>query len=223
MQAVILAAGKGTRLKPLTASIPKSLIEVNGTPIIEQTLKALPNNVHEIFIVVGYLKEKIQEYLGDEWNGKKIHYVEQEDLDGTGSALHLVKSRLKDKFIVVNGDDIYNESDLERLSTHPLGILVKETSENIKGFLLENEQHHMEAIEGNAPDSEIKLQVCGAYILDERFFRYKLAEITTHAKTEFSLPHTLVSMAKDCDIVVERATWWYPIGTYKQLREVHKK
>ena len=100
MQAVILAAGKGTRLKPLTDSIPKSLIEVNGSPIIEQTLKALPSSVHEIFIVVGHLKEKIKEHLGNEWDGKKIYYIEQDELDGTGSALHLVTSRLHEKFIV---------------------------------------------------------------------------------------------------------------------------
>ena len=60
MKAVILAAGEGTRLRPLTKNKPKPLVEINGKPILEYTLAELPRTIEEIVFVVGYKKEKIK-------------------------------------------------------------------------------------------------------------------------------------------------------------------
>ena len=72
MQAVILAAGVGKRLKPLTDDLPKPMVRVNGRPILEYTLSILPKEIDEVILIVGYLKEKIIEYFGDSFKGVPI-------------------------------------------------------------------------------------------------------------------------------------------------------
>src|SRR3990167_990885 len=106
MQCVILAAGRGTRMMELTGAVPKPMLEVAGRPLLEYKLDALPEEVNEIVIVVGYLKEVIQQHLSTSYNGKQIVYVEQKNLDGTAGALWSAQPVLKDRFLVMMGDDI---------------------------------------------------------------------------------------------------------------------
>lgn len=221
MQAVILAAGRGLRLRPLTETTPKALVDVCGTPLIRRTLTSLPDRVTEVFIVVGHLKEQIVDALGDSVDGRDITFVTQDPLDGTGSALHLLRNQLRgEKFLVVNGDDLYAAGDLERLIAHPLAMLVSPTNDAVAASALCDPDGRFEGLESNAPAAETKLRVCGAYVLDERFFRYPLAEVKVHGNIEFSLPHTLVEMSRDCDIHVEKATKWYPVGTPEELERL---
>jgi NDP-sugar pyrophosphorylase family protein len=77
MKAIILAAGEGTRLKPLTNTRPKPLIEIMGKSILEYNLECVYKDVDEIFIVVKYLKEKIIEKFGNNYKKVKITYIDQ--------------------------------------------------------------------------------------------------------------------------------------------------
>jgi len=117
MQAVILAAGRGTRMGALTESLPKPMLEVAGKTLLEHKFDALPDEVDEIIIVIGYLGGYIHDAYGGEYQGKRILYVEQENImGGTADALWQTKDILKDKFIVLMGDDLYYEKDLEKLA-----------------------------------------------------------------------------------------------------------
>lgn len=107
MKAVILAGGFGKRLKPLTNDRPKPMIEISGTPILEWQLDWLHrNDVNEIVICVGYLREVIVNHIG---SGKKFgvrvgYSVEEEPL-GTGGALKNASSLLSGtSFFALNGD-----------------------------------------------------------------------------------------------------------------------
>lgn len=217
MQTVILAAGQGLRLRPLTDRIPKALVDINGKPLLAHVLESLPEETTEIIIVVGYLHDHIQRTFGRSWHGKPIRYVIQQTLDGTGGALHLLKQNLEEKFLVVNGDNLYATADLERLIAHPVGMLVQETTDSSPASALVDAQGHFEGLEHHAPAGETKRRVCGAYVLDERFFKYPLATITVHGKTEFSLPHTLIAMSRDIPITLEFATFWQSVGTPQEL------
>jgi NDP-sugar pyrophosphorylase family protein len=77
MQCVILAAGKGTRLRPLTDDIPKPLVLVAGKSLLEHIVAALPSAVDELIIVHGYLGEQIKAHCGEFYFGRKVTYVEQ--------------------------------------------------------------------------------------------------------------------------------------------------
>lgn len=212
MQAVILAAGKGLRLRPFTEHHPKPLIPIANKALIEYTIASLPDEISEIIIVIGYLASQIKDHLGDNWNGKPITYVVQETLQGTGDALLQAKNLVKQNFLVVNGDDLYDKKDLTKLLAHPLSILAWESSVPYE-FGLEVTPD-MQLL-GFNPES--KLLNCGAYHLNKTFFNEPLYEICVHDKTEYSLPHTLVKIADDQKVIVVPATHWLPVGTPAQL------
>ncbi|MBU0531483.1 MAG: nucleotidyltransferase family protein [Candidatus Uhrbacteria bacterium] len=217
MQAVILAAGLGLRLRPLTDTIPKAMIKIGEQPIIDHILNALPDSIEEIYVVIGHLGDQIREHLGDSWNQIPIHYVQQSELTGTGSALHLIRDQLHDRFLVVNGDDLYAKVDLERLVEQAPAMLVFETRGPAPSTIEVDEQDRMTGIRSNPDENETILRNTGAYCLDERFFDYPLHEITVHNKTEYSLPHTFLNLAEDIPVQVVRATKWLPIGNPEEL------
>ncbi len=107
MKAVILAAGKGTRMKELTAEVPKPMLCVQGRPILEHILTGLHDaGIREFFIVTGFRAETIEEYFGDgsKW-GMSIRYGRQVVQDGTGKAPELAKEFIgPSPFILTYGD-----------------------------------------------------------------------------------------------------------------------
>jgi NDP-sugar pyrophosphorylase family protein len=106
MQAVILAAGKGVRMLPLTKDRPKPLIEVAGKTLLERNLDQMIGLADEVILVVGYKKEMIMEKFGDNYKGMRIVYVVQEEQLGTGHALLQTEEKVKGKFLMLNGDDM---------------------------------------------------------------------------------------------------------------------
>ena len=110
IQALILAGGEGTRLKPITENVPKPMVEVNEQPFLKYIFELLAKNeISDVVLCVSYLWEKIQEYFGDEYTscqGKtmKLHYSVEPRLFGTGGAIVNAKGLLDDYFFLLNGD-----------------------------------------------------------------------------------------------------------------------
>lgn len=213
MQAVILAAGKGLRLRPFTENHPKPLILIADKALLHYTLEALPDAITEIIIVVGYLGDQIIETIGDSWNGLPIQYVNQPELSGTGNALLMAKDFLRGKFLAINGDDLYRKSDLTQLLGHDFGILAWQSTKPGEFGLLADDNNMLRGFSG-----ESSLINCGAYVLTTDFFKEPLAEIIVHKKTEYSLPHTLVALSKKIPVGVVQATHWLPVGTPEQFQ-----
>lgn len=218
MQAVIMAAGLGTRLRPHTLTTPKPMLPVAGRPILEHSFASLPPSIDEVVLVVNYLQDKIRGHFGDAWGGRRVRYVEQTELKGTGDALSRCKSLLRGKFLVMNGDDLYGADDVAAACARDLSILAKKTE--VRGrfgaFRTDAAGNLVDIIEG----AEIEaggLVNAGLYVLDERFFGYPLVPIRDGA--EFGLPQTLVTMAKDHPIAILRAGFWMPIGYPEDLEK----
>jgi NDP-sugar pyrophosphorylase family protein len=109
-KAIILAGGKGTRLRPLTYEIPKALIPVHGKTLTEHLFDLFKKyEIQEIILSVGYLKDKIIDFYKDGTNfGVKIDYIKEEEALGTAGPLRQYKDKLTDSFIVSNGDELKN-------------------------------------------------------------------------------------------------------------------
>src|SRR3989344_8009398 len=118
MQAVILAAGLGTRMGKLTKDTPKPLLKINNETLLEHNFRAMPDEIDEVMLVIGYLGGQIRKKIGDEFEGKKIIYLEQKELKGTAHALFQCKDLLEDRFLVIHGDDLYSKTDLAELIKH---------------------------------------------------------------------------------------------------------
>ncbi|WP_408957701.1 UTP--glucose-1-phosphate uridylyltransferase AglF [Natrinema sp. 74] len=115
MQAVVLAAGKGTRLRPLTEDKPKVLVEVDGKPLIEDVFDNLIDiGITEFVVVVGYMKEKIIERYGDEYRGTPITYAHQREQFGLAHAILQAEPHIDSDFVLMLGDNIFraNLSDV---------------------------------------------------------------------------------------------------------------
>lgn len=110
MKAMILAAGLGTRLYPLTKEIPKPMLPIADIPLIGHQIKWMKENgIEEIMVNLHYLPGKIKEYLGDgsKFN-VKIHYSLEEELLGTSGAIRKVKNFFNKRFLVFYGDNFTN-------------------------------------------------------------------------------------------------------------------
>jgi len=108
MQAVILAAGKGTRLRPLTDDKPKVMVEVDGKPLIEDVFDNLIEvGVDEFVVVVGYKKQKIMERYDDEYHGVPITYAHQREQLGLAHALLQAEPHVDDDFVLMLGDNVF--------------------------------------------------------------------------------------------------------------------
>jgi UDP-N-acetylglucosamine diphosphorylase / glucose-1-phosphate thymidylyltransferase / UDP-N-acetylgalactosamine diphosphorylase / glucosamine-1-phosphate N-acetyltransferase / galactosamine-1-phosphate N-acetyltransferase len=125
MQAIILAAGEGIRVRPLTRSRPKAMIPVANRPIIEYVIDALlKNGIRDIVVVVGYRKEQVTRFLNG--LGVPIDVVVQEKQLGTAHALQCAESKIKGDFLVLPGDNYIDPQSIARIRDIPNAILVKE-------------------------------------------------------------------------------------------------
>jgi len=113
MKAVILAAGEGIRLRPLTLTRPKHLIPVGGKPLLEHLLTSLKAaGIDEALIVVHYMADRIRQYFGDGSRlGMKLEYVVQKQIGGTADAAGMAEDYVKEDFLLVYGD-LYIASDI---------------------------------------------------------------------------------------------------------------
>jgi len=128
MKALILAGGRGKRLRPLTDKIPKSLIPINKKPLIQYTIKYLKKfGINEIIICSGYKSKQIQNFLKKKKNfGCKIEYsVEKNPLGTAGAIRNAIKNLSDESFLVINGDIITN-IDLKKILKKPNTIAANE-------------------------------------------------------------------------------------------------
>jgi len=120
MKAIILAGGLGTRLRPLTESIPKPLLPIKGKPIIEYAILNFKKyDITDIVLSVGYRATQIKEYFGDgsRW-GVNIEYCIEDEPLGTGGAIRKAAEKEHGTFLVINGDNLADFNWRELIDTH---------------------------------------------------------------------------------------------------------
>jgi len=220
MQAVILAAGEGIRLKPLTDTIPKCLIKVGKKTILEHNLSQLPQSVKEVIIVVGHLKSQIKKQIGNYFANRVIRYVEQTERLGTGHALFTAKDAIEDgKFVVLMGDNIYVKSDIESCLNQHLTLLAKEIEAPERLGILKVESGNLIDVIENPKLTAGSLVNCGLYVLDKRIFNYSLVAIN---ENEYGLPQTIAKMSAHHPVKIVKATFWMSISTLQDLKTADK-
>ncbi len=108
MDAVILAAGEGTRLRPLTEDKPKGMVEVDGQPLLTHCFdQVIDLGADQLVVVVGYMKEVIIDHYGDEYRGVPITYTHQREQKGLAHALLTAEDHVDDDFMLLLGDNIF--------------------------------------------------------------------------------------------------------------------
>lgn len=198
MKAYILAAGEGTRMRPLTANIPKPLLPVAGKPFLLHTLESLKeNDVKDITILIGWRGRRIREYLGDGSElGLNIDYEEQERRLGTAHAIGLARAHIDGPFISINGDVVITPNSVKgfisawKKSKGTMMALAKVTDPKGLG-VIEVEDDVVKGIEEKPKRPKSNLINAGLYAFDEGIF--ELIEKTPKSKRgEYEITDTLL-------------------------------
>ncbi|HEX4799120.1 MAG TPA: sugar phosphate nucleotidyltransferase [Candidatus Paceibacterota bacterium] len=210
MQCVILAAGKGTRLRPLTENCPKPLVPVLGRPLLDHIIDALPSSVDEIILVVGYLEEMIRAHYGERYQGRKISYVTQEVQDGTARALWLCKDMLEGRFLFMFADDIHGKDDIARATSYSRAMLAKtsDTPERF-GVIVRNPDGTLFQIVEKPEHPPSNLVSTGVMVLDDCIFTF---EPENPVNGEYYLTEVIERYAREYPIAVVEEDLWIPVG-----------
>lgn len=149
---IIPAAGKGTRLRPLTEDKPKALIEVGRKPLLSHCFEVVPEQyVSKYVVVTGYKGNQIKAHYSDEYRDTQIVYTEQNELLGLADAVLTTESNVNGPFLVINGDNVL-QGDLTNLiqshvqSESVATLLVEEVSREIaktRGVVIFDENDEM--------------------------------------------------------------------------------
>ncbi|MDF9745199.1 bifunctional sugar-1-phosphate nucleotidylyltransferase/acetyltransferase [Natrinema salsiterrestre] len=116
MKAVVLAAGQGTRMRPLSESVPKPMLPVADRPLVAHTVDAaITAGADEIVLVIGYEGETVRDYFGSEYRGTPVSYAVQDEQTGTADAVNAARAHLDGPFAVLNGDNLYDQAAIDRL------------------------------------------------------------------------------------------------------------
>ncbi|MDB5189522.1 MAG: glucose-phosphate thymidylyltransferase [Parcubacteria group bacterium] len=226
MQAVILAAGRGTRMNSLTDAVPKPMLRVAGKTLLEHKFDALPPDVHEIILIVGYLAAVIEGAFGSEYKGIPVRYIHQEKLDGTMGALMLAKSYLNERFLVMMGDDLYGADDIERtIAEGDWAMLVEETKNMAAGGrIVTDESGEVVAIEEGDHRGKEGLMNTNMFVLDPRVFEYRMIPKAA-GSDEYGLPQTVLAASKESDIALHAvpARHWLQVTSPEDIEETEKR
>jgi glucose-1-phosphate thymidylyltransferase len=119
---VVLAAGEGERLRPLTRNRPKPMLSAGTRPILAHVLDALVNaGIDDIHIVVGYNRDRVQNHFGSTYRNRQITYHVEEKQLGTGHAVLQVRDEIDEDFVVINGDELVrNEVIADVIEAHSM-------------------------------------------------------------------------------------------------------
>ncbi len=219
MKALILAAGEGTRMRPLTANIPKPLLPVAGKPFLGHIIETLrEHNIKDIFLLVGWKSLKIKELFGDgERFGVNITYLLQEERLGTAHAVSMAKSQMDSPFLCLNGDIVLSKSYIrgimEVYKTNEKNIMSLARVDNPGrfGVVTLKGGHVSEIIEKpKIPKSD--LINAGIYIFTPDIFK-AIEKTSKSARGEYEITESLRIVMKDDDIfgyVLEEP--WVEIG-----------
>jgi dTDP-glucose pyrophosphorylase len=203
-KAVILAAGRGTRMKELTDELPKPMVRVKGTPILESIVRGLvANGVRRILIVVGWRKEVIFDHFGDgSAFGCAIEYVEQVVQDGTGRVVELAKDFAgNDPFVLSYGDILVPASSYAPLvdCEGVEGKLTVKIAEDVRkgGAVFIENGFVTGLIEKPGPDQPTSPYYnAGIYTFTPRIFDYT-AKLELSPRGEYELTDAIAAEVRD--------------------------
>ena len=207
--ALILAAGKGTRMWPLTENNPKPLLPIGGLPIIERQIYELKKvGVKNIHILIGYQMKDISDKLK---NGNKykvnINYITQEEQKGTGHAVGLANGVINDRFYCINGDMVINAENLKNLNQDEknLAMMVTEVEDCSNFGVVESQNNYLISIVEKGMKGKGTINA-GSYIFDNRIFE-AIDGINKSIRGEYELTDALQSIAESIRTVNHNGFW----------------
>jgi len=233
MKAIILTAGEGTRMRPLTITKPKTMLQIGGKPILQYNIESLRDaGVDDITLVVGYHEEVIKDHFKDGTDiGVKINYVTQEERLGTAHAIGSAREYVKGQFITLNGDIIVDPTLIAELidsyrkeSARSMLVLTEVDDPSSFGVVELNGNRIVRIVEKpkkeEAPSNLIN---AGIYLFDDQIFD-AIDQTVKSERGEYEITDSLqLQMNADENVMGLRSTnRWIDIGRPWELLDVNE-
>ena len=218
MKAVVLAAGEGTRMRPLTETVPKPMLPVADRPLVAHTVDAaIDAGVDELVLVVGYEADAVRDYFGDSRRGVPISYAVQRERDGTAGAVDAAREHLEGPFAVLNGDNLYESSAIERLLEAAPSVVATEVPDPRNYGVLETDDGRVTDVVEKPDDPPTNLANAGAYAFPEAAIEW--LDVAPSERGEREITDVLARAVETCDVTPVVAQRWMDVGRPWELLE----
>ncbi len=214
MQCVILAAGEGSRMRPLTTSRPKVMLPLAGKPMLEHLIGNVRDaGITEILLVVGYHEEAIRTWFDDGSKfGVSIQYVVQRRQMGTADALKTVEPFIHDTFLMLNGDMILERSDLTNILGLPSPVMATSTTTHPESFgVVTVANDRITSLEEKSLHPKSNIINAGAYLFDSEIFAI-LKKLSLSTRGEYELTDALTDYIGEGKLTAYPLSVWMDVG-----------
>jgi dTDP-glucose pyrophosphorylase len=222
MQAVVLMAGKGTRMAKYYEG-PKQLLPVGGKRVVEHALDQLPEEIDQLIFVVGGPHEaKVREYFSSgAYGGRPITFVVQKEQLGLAHAFRSAKELLRGTWLGMVGDDVFGPVGLKNLVGYDRAVLAAKVEHpETFGVLVPDEENYLVRSVEKPKEFVSNLVWAGAMVMDHDFLE---VEVAPSARGEYETPDVWMALLKqEKKIKIVEADFWLPINDKAQLEEAER-
>lgn len=215
MKAVILAAGEGHRMRPLTYTRPKVMLPLANKPVLEHLLgEVIQAGIKEFVFIVGYREEQVRDYFGDggKW-GVSIEYASQRRQAGTADAVRMVEGRVDGNFLMVNGDLVFNREDIKKLAAKNDNTMTVIEVDDTSGIgVVELNGGRVVRIHEKVKDPPSNLANAGLYLFTPDIFE-AISRTPKSPRGEYEITDSIQLMIDRGDTVAcHRIDYWIDIS-----------
>ncbi|WP_436346772.1 bifunctional sugar-1-phosphate nucleotidylyltransferase/acetyltransferase [Natronorubrum sp. FCH18a] len=221
MQAVVLTAGQGTRIRPLSAALPKPMLPVADRPLAAHTVDAAVDaGADEIILVVGYEADTVRDYFGAEYRGVPVSYAVQTEQAGTAHAVDTAREHLDGPFAVLNGDNLYDPDAIGRLFENGPAVCAIEVDDPRNYGVLSTDDDTVVDIIEKPADPPTNLANAGAYAFPEAAQEW--LEVPESDRGEHEITDVLASVVDQFAVTPVTLERWLDVGRPWELLEANE-
>lgn len=223
MKAIILAAGKGERMRPLTKQVPKPLVKVKGETFLGHILHALPMEVDNVIVVVGYLGNLVKDFLGDRYDNKKITYVTNKKI-GLGNAYSLIRAKPRlekgERFMLIYCDELMTKKIVRDCLKHEFSWIVRRFDKpEISAVATISPNGRMVNVTEKPKNPASNLVAAGAMVINTDIFKYRPKR---HPNGEYYLTSMMNQFIKEHRVIAVPVKDNLSFSTPKDIYNFHK-
>ncbi|ELZ07840.1 bifunctional sugar-1-phosphate nucleotidylyltransferase/acetyltransferase [Natrialba aegyptia] len=221
MKAVVLAAGEGTRIRPLSGSVPKPMLPVADRPLVAHTVDAaIDAGADEIVLVVGYESETVREFFSATYRGVSVSYAVQTDQNGTADAVNAASEHLDGPFAVLNGDNLYDPAAIAALFDSCPAVCAIEVKDPRNYGVLSTDDGTVVDIVEKPADPPTNLANAGAYAFPERARDW--LDVPASERGEHEITDVLARVIDEFAVTPVTTDRWMDVGRPWELLEANE-
>lgn len=221
MQTVILAAGQGTRLRPLSESVPKPMLPIAGRPIAAHVADAaVAGGADELIFVTGYMANVVEEHFGKRYRGVPVSYATQEEQLGTAHAVRAAREYITEEFAVLNGDNLYDPESIVELFSGGPAIGVFEVEDPSSYGVLSTDGKRVTDIIEKPKEPPTNLANAGVYLFPAEARAF--LDVPKSERGEHELTDVLARVIEDHNVTPVELDRWMDVGRAWELLEANE-